>query len=68
MEEAPGTQWLGRWMGPRVGTDKVEKRERLLPGLSVCSRNGWMIINAKWIKVWKEAVVVRFGVCLGRVE
>jgi hypothetical protein len=26
-ERAPGTHWIGGWMGPRVGLDAVEKRK-----------------------------------------
>jgi hypothetical protein len=33
-ERAPGTHWIGGWVGPRAGLDDVEKRKFLsLPGL-----------------------------------
>jgi hypothetical protein len=33
-ERAPGTHWIGSWVGPRAGLDDVEKRKFLtLPGL-----------------------------------
>jgi hypothetical protein len=28
-EAAPGTHWVGGWMGPRIGLDDVEKRKIL---------------------------------------
>jgi hypothetical protein len=35
-ETAPGTQWIGGWVGPRAGLDDVEKRKFLtLPGLEL---------------------------------
>jgi hypothetical protein len=35
-ERAPGTHWMGGWVGPRVGLDDVEKREFLtIPGLEL---------------------------------
>jgi hypothetical protein len=35
-ERAPGTHWLGGWVGPRAGLDDVEKRKfLLLPGLEL---------------------------------
>jgi hypothetical protein len=42
-ERAPGTHWIGGWMGPRTDLDDVKKRQFLtLPGLdfrpSVVSR------------------------------
>jgi hypothetical protein len=30
-EEAPGTHWIGGWMGPRAGLDTVAKRETPSP-------------------------------------
>jgi hypothetical protein len=41
-ERAPGTHWLGGWVGPRFDLDAAEKRKNLHcrdsnPGLSVCS-------------------------------
>jgi hypothetical protein len=30
-EMAPGTQWIGGWMGPRAGLDTVKKRKILAP-------------------------------------
>jgi hypothetical protein len=27
VEKAPGTYWIGGWVGPRVGLDDVEKRK-----------------------------------------
>jgi hypothetical protein len=37
-ELAPGTHWIGRWVGPRAGLDEVEKRKFLtLPGLELRS-------------------------------
>jgi hypothetical protein len=37
-ERAPGTHWIGRWMGPRNSLDDVEKRKFLtLPGLELRS-------------------------------
>jgi hypothetical protein len=33
-ERAPGTHWVGGWVGPRAGLDNVEKRKLLtLPRL-----------------------------------
>jgi hypothetical protein len=33
-ERAPGTHWIGSWVGPRAGLDDVEERKLLtLPGL-----------------------------------
>jgi hypothetical protein len=33
-ERAPGTHWIGSWVGPRVGLEDVERRKMLLlPGL-----------------------------------
>jgi hypothetical protein len=29
-ERAPGTHWLGCWVGPRAGLDDVEKRKFLI--------------------------------------
>jgi hypothetical protein len=29
-ERAPGTHWIGDWVGPRAGLDDVEKREFLI--------------------------------------
>jgi hypothetical protein len=26
-DRAPGTHWIGRWVGPKVGLDAVEKRK-----------------------------------------
>jgi hypothetical protein len=35
-ERAPGTQWIGGWMGPRADMDDVENRKFLtLPGLEL---------------------------------
>jgi hypothetical protein len=35
-ERAPGTQWIGGWMGPRTGLDDVRRRKFLiLPGLEL---------------------------------
>jgi hypothetical protein len=35
-ERAPGTHWIGGWMGPRAGLDDVEKRKLLiLPGIEL---------------------------------
>jgi hypothetical protein len=35
-ERAPGTHWIGGWVGPRAGLDDVEKRKFLtLPGLEL---------------------------------
>jgi hypothetical protein len=35
-ESAPGTHWIGGWVGPRSGMDDVEKRKFLkLPGLEL---------------------------------
>jgi hypothetical protein len=37
-ERAPGTHWIGGWMGARAGLDDVEKRQFLtLPGLELLS-------------------------------
>jgi hypothetical protein len=41
-ERAPGTHWIGGWVGPRVGLDAVEKRKILHswesnPGRAACS-------------------------------
>jgi hypothetical protein len=33
-ERAPGTHWIGVWVGPRAGKDDVEKRKFFtLPGI-----------------------------------
>jgi hypothetical protein len=33
---APGTHWIGSWVGPRAGLDDVEKRKFFtLPGLEL---------------------------------
>jgi hypothetical protein len=33
-ERAPGTHWIGGWVGPRTGMDDMEKRKFLpVPGL-----------------------------------
>jgi hypothetical protein len=33
-ERAPGTHWIGGWVGPRTGLDVVEKRNIFpLPGI-----------------------------------
>jgi hypothetical protein len=33
-ESAPGTHWIGGWVGPRVRLDSMEKRQILpLPGI-----------------------------------
>jgi hypothetical protein len=37
-EIAPGTHWIGAWVGPRVGVDAVEKRKLLLCGGSNLGR------------------------------
>jgi hypothetical protein len=29
-EIAPGTHWIGGWMGPRIGLEAVQKRKILL--------------------------------------
>jgi hypothetical protein len=29
MTKAPGTNWIGGWVGPRVGLDMVVKRKNL---------------------------------------
>jgi hypothetical protein len=35
-ERAPGTHWIGGWVGPRAGLDNVEKRKFLtLPSLEL---------------------------------
>jgi hypothetical protein len=35
-ERAPGTHWIGDWVGPRAGLDDVEKRKFLtLQGLEL---------------------------------
>jgi hypothetical protein len=35
-ERAPGTHWIGGWVGPRPGLNDVEKRKFLtLPGLEL---------------------------------
>jgi hypothetical protein len=35
-ERAPGTHWIGGWVGPRAGLDDVEKRKFLtLPRLEI---------------------------------
>jgi hypothetical protein len=35
-ERAPGTNWIGGWVGPRTGLDDVERRKLLpLPGLEL---------------------------------
>jgi hypothetical protein len=35
-EKAPGTHWIGCWVGPRASVDDVEKRKFLiLPGLEL---------------------------------
>jgi hypothetical protein len=35
-ERAPGTHWIGGWVGPRAGLDDLEKRQFLtLPGLEL---------------------------------
>jgi hypothetical protein len=35
-ERAPGTHWIGGWVGPRTGLDDVERRKFLtLPGLEL---------------------------------
>jgi hypothetical protein len=35
-ERAPGTHWIGGWVGPRAGLDVVEKKKLLtLPGLEL---------------------------------
>jgi hypothetical protein len=35
-ERAPGTHWIGGWVGPIAGLDDVEKRKFLtLPGLKL---------------------------------
>jgi hypothetical protein len=35
-ERAPGTHWIGGWVGPRAGLDDVEKGKFLtLPGLEL---------------------------------
>jgi hypothetical protein len=35
-ERAPGTHWIGAWVGPRAGFDNVEKWKFLtLPGLEL---------------------------------
>jgi hypothetical protein len=34
LQRAPGTHWIGGWVGPRTGLDFVEKRNILpLPGI-----------------------------------
>jgi hypothetical protein len=38
-ERAPGTHWLGGWVGPRAGLDTVEKRNSQHPGLKFCLVN-----------------------------
>jgi hypothetical protein len=36
VERAPGTHWIGGWVGSRSGLDDVEKRQFLtLPGLEI---------------------------------
>jgi hypothetical protein len=38
VERAPGTHWMGGWVGPRAGLDDVEKKQFLtLPGLELRS-------------------------------
>jgi hypothetical protein len=35
-ERAPGTHWIGGWVGPRAGVEKVKKRKFLPPpGLEI---------------------------------
>jgi hypothetical protein len=38
VEKAPGTHWIGGWVGPRAGLDDIKKRKLLpLPGLELRS-------------------------------
>jgi hypothetical protein len=38
VETAPGTHWIGGWVGPRAGLDDVENRKFLtIPGLELRS-------------------------------
>jgi hypothetical protein len=30
-ERAPGTHWIGGWVGPRAGLDDMEKKKILVP-------------------------------------
>jgi hypothetical protein len=40
-ERAPGTHWIGGWVGPGAGLDNVEKRKFLiLPGLELRTLGG----------------------------
>jgi hypothetical protein len=34
-ERAPGTNWIGGWMGPRVGLDDDKNKFLTLPGLEL---------------------------------
>jgi len=31
-EKAPGTHWIGSWVGPRAGLDVMTKKSSPLPG------------------------------------
>jgi hypothetical protein len=45
-ERAPGTHWIGGWVGPRAGLDDVEKRKFLtLPGLELGGPEGRLDIT-----------------------
>jgi hypothetical protein len=40
-ESAPGTYWIGGWVGPRAGLEDVEKRKFLtVPGLELLLLGG----------------------------
>jgi hypothetical protein len=53
-ERAPGTHWIGDWVGPRAGLDDTEKRKFLTPpglqllpvGVPACSQ------SVSWLPVY----------------
>jgi len=43
-ERAPGTQWLGSWLGPRVGLDEATERSKTAaPRNRTSARPEWLM-------------------------
>jgi hypothetical protein len=73
-ERAPGTQWLGGWVGPRAGLGNMEKSfpppllVRLLalrPLLAYCASLGWRWLwRSRWNVDWQGKLKFSEKTCL----